>query len=88
MSVGTGIISGSSVSPPTATGKTSTQPPAVYSLWAGAALVIRCSSPVEGAEPKEGHVTRSADGVARKVGRALSGESAVLPHPQEHGEPQ
>lgn len=51
-------------------------------------MVIRSSSCVEGAEPKEGHVTRSADGVARKVGRALSGESAMLPHPQEHREPQ
>lgn len=51
-------------------------------------MVIRSSSCVEGAEPKEGHVTRSADGVARKVGGALSGESAMLPHPQEHREPQ
>lgn len=46
--------------------------------------MIRSSSCVEGAEPKEGHVTRSADGMARKVGGALSGESAELPHPQEH----
>lgn len=42
---------------------------------------------VTGTESKEGHVTRSADGVARKVGRTLRGESAKLPLPQEHREP-